>query len=507
MSSLKPQLRNLRSAVPFLKRLGDLMVVKQEVDPIYEIAGIQKAFDGGPALLFENIKGYPGVRDTGNIFSQKARAASLFGTDNVREFKLLCREAINHTLPPKVVKAAPCQEMVATDNLDIPAALPILKHTEADGGRILGCAVIVVGGEFFKGGRELSFKRMNFRGRDWASIKALRGTHFGDLALKEHRGAVIPLTINIAVPPAVLIVAGGGTLHGIMPSGVDELAVAGRLQGAPVDLVKAKTQDAYAIAEAEWVIEGYVDTKERVWETDEAEKASRFGAAPFFPEWAGYMGYAVRTLKFHATALTHRRNSPLFYSPMARSFEGDNLVALLREACFWELADRLYPDFVTDVNILHGLTPSSGVVFQVKKGSAEEGFQRNLIATALSSSPTMRMVVVVDDDIDIYNAEDVLWAITTRCQPSTGIIKGSGGRRIIMFPSDTLGATGADADFLNEAGVGIDATVPLAAKHHFERAHYPVDKVDLSRWFSKADLVKARSQQMEYGKVLGLNGW
>ncbi|MBI2934846.1 MAG: UbiD family decarboxylase [Chloroflexi bacterium] len=504
---MNPQLESLRSAIPFLKILGELMVVTQEVDPIYEIAGIQKALDGGPALLFENIRGYPHVRDAGNIFSQKPRVATLFGARDIREFKLLCRQAITDPLPPEVVSSAPCQETVITENLDIPATLPILKHTEKDGGRILGSAVILVGGEFFKGGREVSFKRMNFRGKDWASIKALRGTHFGDLALKEHRGAVIPLTLNIGAPPAVLVAGGGGTLHGLMPSGTDELAVAGRLQDSPVNLVKARTQEAYAVAEAEWVIEGYVDTRERVWETDEAEKMSKFGAAPFFPEWAGYMGWAVRTLKFHATALTHRKDSPIFYSPLARSFEGDNLVALLREACFWELAERLYPDFVNDVNILHGITPSSGVVFQVRKGSAEEGFQRNLIATALSASPTMRMVIVVDDDIDVYSAEDVMWAVTTRCQTSSGIIKGPGGRRIVMFPSDTLGAKGEDADFLNEAGIGIDATVPLSAKHHFERAHYPVDKVDLTRWFSEEELATARLKQAEYGRVLGTNGW
>ncbi|MBI4330034.1 MAG: UbiD family decarboxylase [Chloroflexi bacterium] len=504
---LKPQLKNLRSTVPYLKRLGDLMVVRGAVDPIYEIAGIQKALDGGPALLFENIKGYPGVRDIGNVFSQKSRAPLLFAVDGPREFKLLCRQAIARPLRPRVVKQAPSQEVVVTEKLDVPATLPILKHTDRDGGRILGSGVILVGGEFFKGGRELSFKRMNFRGKDWGSIKALRGTHFGDLALKEHRGATIPLTVNIAPPPAVLVVAGGGSLHAIVPAGADELAIAGGLQDSPVALVKARTVDAYAIAEAEWVIEGYVDTRERVWETDEAEKTGKFGAAPFFPEWAGYMGWAVRTLKFHATAITHRRDGPIFFSPLARSFEGDNLVAMLREACFWELAEREYPGFVQDVNILHGVTASSGVVFQVRKGGAEEGFQRNLIGSAFAASPTMRMVVVVDEDIDIYSAEDVLWAITTRCQPGSGVIRGPGGRRIVMFPSDTLGATGEDGDFLVEAGIGFDATVPLPAKVHFERPHFPVDKVDLKRWFTERDLVKARLKQSEYGKVLGLNGW
>ncbi|MDP2644766.1 MAG: UbiD family decarboxylase [Desulfobacterales bacterium] len=502
---LKSQVKSFRNAVRFLKTRGEVLVVGKEVDPIYEVAGIQKALDGGPCLLFENIKGYGNVRNVGNLFGKKSNAASLFGFDSSREFKLSCRKAINHPVPPRMVGKAVCQEVVITGDLDVMSILPVLKHTERDGGRIMG-GLILVGGEYFKGGRELSFKRMNFRGKDWASIKALRGTHFGDLALKEHRGTVIPLTVNIGAPPAVLLAGGGGSLHAIVPSGVDEVAIAGGLQQAPVSLVKAKTVEACAIAEAEWVIEGYVDTAERVWETDEAEKIGKFGAAPFFPEWAGYMGWAVRTLKFHATAVTHRKDNPIFYSPLARSFEGDNLVTIFREASFLELAERLYPGFVQDVNILHGVTAMSGVVFQVRKGGAEEGFQRNLITAAFAASPTMRMVIVVDDDIDIYNAEDVLWAITTRCQAGTGIIKGAGGRRIVMFPTDILGAHGDGADFLTEAGIGIDATVSLKAKAHFERAHYPVDKIDLKKWFNDAQLAKARSMQSDYGKLLGATG-
>ena len=88
--------------------------------------------------------------------------------------------------------------------------------------------------------------------------------------------------------------------------------MAGALQGSPIDLVKAKTVDAYAIAQSEWVLEGYVIEDERVWETDEAERLGRQGEAPLHPEWARYMGRAYRTPRaFELTAITQRSNKML----------------------------------------------------------------------------------------------------------------------------------------------------------------------------------------------------
>ena len=73
------KITDIRRTIEFLEERGELLVVKGEVDPIYEIAGIQKALENGPVLLFENIKGYPAVRDIGNIFSREERVAALFG--------------------------------------------------------------------------------------------------------------------------------------------------------------------------------------------------------------------------------------------------------------------------------------------------------------------------------------------------------------------------------------------------------------------------------------------
>lgn len=360
-------------------------------------------------------------------------------------------------------------------------------------------------GKYFRGGSHISFNRVHFRGHDWGTIMAGPPTHLGVVAYIDHYSEKVPLTINIGTPPAVMLAAGGGYIHSTLPQGSDELGIAGGLQGYPVEVVKAKTVDAYAIAQSEWVIEGYFDTKS-AWETDEAEKLGKGGEAPFFPEWTGYLGRAYRMRKFQVTAITHRRERPIFYSPLAHSFEGEFLITLLKDAFFFELAERIIPGLVKDVNTLHGMTINAGIVYQVmKRRPWDEGYQKNILSAALAAGPGMRLIVAVDEDVDIYNADDVLWAITTRANPMTGIFFGPrGGRGSLMQPMErTSGAGGGGF----EGGIAIDATVPMDVKWNFERAHYPVDKVDLNKWFSEAQLARVRASQNEYAKLVSRTGW
>lgn len=431
--------------------------------------------------------------------------AALFGVDHPNKIKFKCVEAIRNPIKPKIVNQAPCQEVVMTSNLDVMASLPVLKHTERDAGRFIGAGNTLVTGKYFREGTHVGFNRLHFRGKDWSSIYAVRGTHLGDTALMEFRGERIPITYNIGTPPAVMVIAAGGGIHTIVPRGADELGIAGGLQGFPVDIVKAKTVDAYAVANSEFVLEGYLDTSQRVWETEEAEKIGKMGVAPFFPEWPGYMGRAIRTVKFQVTALTHRKDRPIFFTPLAHSFEGD-MGNCFREACFLELADRVFGGLVSDVYIPYSLTQMGGVIFQVKKNRrAQEGQHRTILSAALDSSPGLRLAIAVDDDVDIYNPDEILWALATRVNPQTDIIRGSGsGAQMILMPMERTES--AEVGFRFEGGMAIDATVPLATKHNFERAHYPVDKVDLKKWFSEEQIRAVNTQQNDYAKVMAKTG-
>jgi len=475
----------------------EFIVIDKEVDPVYEIAGIQQALQDSYGLLFNNIKGYPGVRTIGNALSRDERAAKMFNVDDLRGLRFKCHQAMKNPVPPRIVKDAPCQEVVITNGIDLPAMLPVIKHTSRDAAHVSGGGILLVTGPGAHGGSDLTFRRMHFRGKDWATIWIGPVGHFGEVFTSELRGKRVDVTINICPPPAVLVTAGTYFVKSVVPTGSDELGFAGALQGCPVDIVKAKTVDAYAIANAEWVVEGYISTDNRAWETDEAEAVGivehREEAPPFFPEWHGYLGRAIRSYKLQVTALTHRQD-PIFFAPHARSIEADIIAAPMREACFYELAERLAPGLVTDVNVMPGVASwGSFVILQVKKRRPrDEGKQKEILAACLVDT-FMQLAIIIDEDIDIHSPHDVLWALATRCDPES----------IILGPPRLEVLQGA---FPARRGIGIDTTVAFDKKPFFERAHFPSDVIDLEKWISKEKLATAQAIQGEYAKVLARTG-
>lgn len=508
----KKGITSMRECVELLKDWDELYTVTGEVDPIYEISGIQKQLDDGPAFLFDKVKGYPNVRVLGGVFARTDRSARLFGLSEWKNLKFKCLEAVKKPIPPKIVDSAPCQEVVITKNIDAMALLPVLKYTESDGARIMGSGVQLISGKYFDGGSHLGWHRMSFRGKDWSTIQFIPGAH-GDAIVQKYRSLRenVPLTVNITPSPAVSLVGAGQLFNQLFPPPLDEVGIAGALQGSPVELVKAKTVDAYAVADSEWVIEGYVDvTAPRIWETEGAEKLGEQGEAPFFPEWTGYLGRAYKTLKFQVTAITHRKDRPIYYAPMVRALEQEGLCLAFNHASWYEMAQRVYPGLVVDVNHPHGFPTASSIVFQIKKRWArDEGFQRNILAAAMGAQSGMRLVVIVDDDVNIYDGNDVFWAVITRADLDSNLVRGIGGRGQPFQPLERVAAArggitaGPRSKF--EGGLGIDATVPFDARSAFTRPHYPVE-IDLKKWFSEEEIRKVRVQQSDFAKYLAATG-
>ena len=238
---------------------------------------------------------------------------------------------------------------------------------------------------------------------------------------KRHPGEKIPVTVNCSRPVGAELMAVGTLNPVVFPGQTDKVGMAGALQGSPIDLVKAKTVDAYAIAQSEWVLEGYVIEDERVWETDEAERLGRQGEAPLHPEWARYMGRAYRTPRaFELTAITHRSNKPLYYTP---HFGAIWYTIPFVCASIFEMCERMAPGFVQDVAGFTGLTTWGGIVVQVKKSRrSDEGMQRNIMGSIMTGHRGLRLCVVVDEYIDIWEPEDVMWAIESRVSPRRYIV-------------------------------------------------------------------------------------
>jgi len=259
-----------------------------------------------------------------------------------------------------------------------------------------------------------------------------------------------------------------------------------------VDICKALTVDTYAVAEAEWVIEGYIDPSQIVWESDESEKVGDT-TEPFFPEYHGHEGRAWRNYKFTATAITHRKDRPIFAAPNAHHFELCNMQSLVHMACLFDYLDRVSPGLVVDVNIPHSLKGFDGLVIQVKKRRRrDDDFIPNIIHAAFAASTTHRLVVIVDEDVDIYNADEILWAITERANEE---------ENIVLSPLTARGResrpTVVPRRWRRKA---IDTTAPFAEKWVYWRGQYP--KVNLEKWLSKEQIAKIRAQQSEYARVL-----
>jgi len=507
----KKDVTSLRGAIEYYKELGEILVTNVETDPELEVSGIQKHFDGGAAILFEKLKGYSNQRIVTNMYASRERIAKLFDVDNHKNFKFKIANAVLHPTPPKVVNDAPCQEVVITKDIDVYSVVPVIKQTPRDPLRTLGGGNTFISGKYFWGGTHVSYNRMSFRGKDYSSFQISPGSHT-DMVVKEWYGkGPIPLTINMGVPPAVTMLAGGGFLYMFLHKGCDELGVSGSIQGSPIEIVKARTQDAYAIAQAEYVIEGYIDTTKHVWETPEAEEKQTQGVYPFHPEWPGYYGRAYRTYKFQATAITHRKDRPIYYPTITHSIDDHNIDTRTREANFWLLAESICPGICIDTYIPKAFGDWGGVIFQFKKRMArEEGYQKNILTAALSASMGMRIAIAVDEDINMYEPEDVLWAITTRAEPDQDFqVVAPGSRGQVFQPAQRARITEKGQQWVASAikyagGLAIDATAPFDVKWAFDRPQH--HRVDLKKWFTDQQIEKAKASMWPYHKFLSESG-
>jgi 4-hydroxy-3-polyprenylbenzoate decarboxylase len=497
---------SLRSALDWLRSTNQLLETDVEVNPDLEITGIQKTLDGSLPILFNNVAGYPHARAVTNLFANTDVMNQMFGWANDTERTRKLAHALTHPIPLEEVSqsAAPCQEEVILDDLDVNKYIVAIRHTALEPERTIGSGNSVVVGPLFHGGSHIGYNRMNFRWGNVGTFQAAPGGHMWQIQTEHYNddnpGPGIPFTMCFGLPPACTLIAGGGFDYVVLPRGADELGAAGAVQGYPVRIVKARTIDGWAVADAEYVLEGYLRTHDKRFETAQAEEANVQGRYPFHPEWAGYMGKAYRATTFHVTAITMRRREsrPLIFPLGVHTADDANIDTTVREAAIFELCQRLQPGIIQDVHIPYCMTDWGGCIIQVKKrNQIEEGWQRNFLSAILSCSQGMRLAIAVDVDIDMYSMDDIIWALTTRVNPHTDILNPiPGGIGQTFQPAERMTAgekewTASNTRF--EGGMGIDATMPFGYEKDFQRPVYPVDKVDLRKWFDDTDVDRAKS--------------
>lgn len=480
---------NLDRFVDRARQDGDLLEVNRPADPFLEIAAVARATDGGPAVLFRNIVGHPGRTVLTNVFGDRRRIAWLCGVEPDYLPRFLADAALS-PIPSEEVSEAACQSTVITRDIDIARTVPITQQTKADAGYVI-TGGLVLARDPETGDFNGSYHRMRVLSAQNTCMTIQAGRHLLEIVRKFRKAGrnQVPITVNIGASPAALLACSGSTQQTLTPMGYDELGFAGALQGEPVGVVAARTQPgAWAIAESELVLEGYIDTTQLASEEDSGQD----GARAMMPEAGGYMGRAWKVWTFTVTAITHRPNYHYWF-PLAINAETTNLMALPAEASVYDACRRISPRVFDTCQALQGMRGCLGMVIRInRKSFRDEGLQNNLAFGALSAHSDMGWVIAVDHDIDINNADDVLWAVISRGDMKDGLM---------LSPLAKVSGMLAEG---SAAGLGrkvyIDATAPFAERERYERGVF--ETVDLTQWLGAEGAAKVRLRQSDYVRSL-----
>ena len=395
--------QGLRGFMALLEEEGELRRVRRPVSTKFEIAaGIRRMGDtGGPALLFEDVQGHD-IPVVGGLFSTRRRALLAMDVEDHEQGNARFLEGLDHPIEPVETADAPCQEVVHTgDEVDL-NRLPLPVYSEKDGGAYLTVGLTVSNDPLDATRNASVYRQMRVDQRHLAVMSHVFQGLGTQIARAAELGVPVELAIANGVHPVLLYAS-----QAKVPHGVDELAIAGGILGEPVPTVRCRTVDVRVPADAEIVVEGRVLPGERVREGP-------------FGEFTGYYGPAERNPVIEVTAVTHRRD-PVYLAGLTGVPTTDNhvlkvfayesnLLRNLRRA-FPEVTAVCFPDW-------------GGVQYVAVVALAQryKGQARHLILTALGDPARLKWVVVVDDDVDVFDTEQVNWAITTRSQPSEDLV-------------------------------------------------------------------------------------
>lgn len=476
---------DLRSALDLLSRnAGQLIITQESVDPDTELAAVYKQIGGGttlppptktgPAMLFENIKRYKGIRIAVGLLAQRERAALLMGTTMAGLPRLLL-DAVEKPIPPVMTKEKKvhCQEVVHTAPLDIRKLLPAIRNTKLDAGPYF-CMGLMRAEDPETGIADVTIHRLCVQGPDCITASFVPIRHIEQFRKKaENKDMPLPVTINIGLDPAVYL--GACFEAPTTPLGFDELSIAGAIRGKPIELVDCVTVNAKAIAHAEVVIEGELLPNDRMRE----DSTTNTGWA--MPEFTGYMGPAHKSLPIlKVKAVTHRKD-PIVQAIVGPGEEHSILTGVPTEASILRLLEKSLPGKVKNV---HSHPAGGGklvAIIQFEKTTlADEGMQRQAGLIAFAAFQELKHVILVDPDVNIYDSNDILWAMTTRYQADIDTLCIPGVRCHKDDPSQSPKYNPFLKDYGNTSKTIFDCTVPFHMQERFRRS--PFNDVDISRF-------------------------
>ena len=500
---------DLRDWIQALDRAGELKRVRTEADPILEITEIadrvskSRVIDrvigkdrqgalGGKALLFENLKGYPGSQLLINQFGSARRmrlALEVDGLDEIAErikgfmdvkspqgfldkVKMLPMLAEMGKFFPKTVASGPCKEVIKRDNFSL-LDFPILQCWPKDGGRFITLPCVITR-DPKTGKRNVGMYRMQIydertTGMHWQRQK-VAAEHYRDhlrnaAITTDHVGTAAPgrpAVRSAAAAVDIMARSSGGSIlaAGDRPSGkmdvavaigtepaltfsaivpappdVEEFIIAGFLRQKPVELVKCETVDLEVPAHAEIILEGYVNL-------DELRTEGPFG------DHTGFYSLEDEYPVFHVTCVTHRKNPIYATTVVGKPPQEDAWMGKAVERIFLPLMKLTIPELV-DINL-----PIEGVFHNLMIVSIRKSYpgQARKVMNAiwsLGQAMFTKCILVVDEDVDVQDVGDVTLKVLNNIDPERDI-------QFTLGPVDSLDHASRLANYGSK--MGIDAT-------------------------------------------------
>ncbi len=418
--------QDLRDFIAALEQRGELMRVNVEVDPYLEITEIcdRTLRAGGPALLFENVKGSE-MPVLGNLFGTPQRVAMGMGQESIEALrevgKLLAflkepdppkglKDAWEKlpifkqvmSMGPKTLRSAPCQEVVLEGEAVDLDRLPIQHCWPGDVAPLVTWALVVTRGPH-KTRQNLGIYRQQKLGRNRLIMRWLshRG---GALDFREwqqaHPGKPFPVAVALGADPATIL----GAVTPV-PDTLSEYAFAGLLRGSRTELVKCGHADLEVPASSEIVLEGFIYPDDMALEGPYGDHTGYYNEVESFPV-------------FTVERITHRRD-PIYHSTYTgRPPDEPAVLGLALNEVFVPILRKQFPEIVDFYLPPEGCSYRMAVVTMKKQYPGHAKRVMMGVWSFLRQFMYTKFVIVLDDDVDARNWEDVIWAITTRMDPA-----------------------------------------------------------------------------------------
>ena len=440
--------KDIREFIEVLEKRGFLKRIKTEVSAELEITEILDRCmkHNGPALLFENVKGYK-MPVFANAFGTMERMCLALDVNDLDEIGARIRKLMEFEAPsglwegikklpevveltsfaPKYVRSGPCKEVILKEGFSLDD-FPVLKCWPEDGGRFITLPLV-----FTKNPKTQKQNVGMYRMQVYDARTTGMHWHIHKHGARDYADSNGKIEVAVAIggDPSVVYSATAP-----LPDNIDEMMFAGFLRKKNVELVKCETVDLYVPAYAEIILEGYVDEKERRTEGP-------------FGDHTGYYSLADEFPVFHVTCITHRKN-PIYHAtivgipPMEDAYLGK-----ATERIFLPLMKAQLPE-IADVNLPVEAVFHNLCIVSIKKRYPGHAKKVMFALWGMGQMMFAKTIIVLDDDVNIQDMREVLWATTTRIDPARDVT-------IIDYaPTDTLDHASQMANLGSK--MGIDAT-------------------------------------------------